>query len=100
MDNSVRLWDLARITTELDPESDGNVPSSLSLCVRVCVFVFVCACACVCVCVCVRIAAKSARTEVSVLEERAELKLVDGEGDSVRGVDRGSQAEKGVTVEL
>ncbi|XP_076448428.1 transcription initiation factor TFIID subunit 5-like [Babylonia areolata] len=31
MDNSIRLWDLARIMEEQDPESDNNIPSSLSV---------------------------------------------------------------------
>ena len=29
LDNSVRLWDLARIMEEQDTEADTNIPSSL-----------------------------------------------------------------------
>lgn len=31
MDNSVRLWDLARVMEEQDPETDSNIPSSLNV---------------------------------------------------------------------
>ena len=54
MDNSVRLWDLARVMEEQDPETDSNIPSSLNVWVHP-----VCVCVCghhsmfMCVCVCV-----------------------------------------------
>ena len=34
MDNSVRLWDLARVMEEQDLETDSNVPSSLTVWVQ------------------------------------------------------------------